>query len=289
MITNATKAMVPAMKEMWAVNFGDSDEYISFFFENHLKLDEKGMYQNQFVYQLNGQPVSMLSVLEAQLDNGQHKQEFWYIYAVVTAKEHRRKGYAGKVLLHVIELAKKKEIAVGLVPADEGLYRYYGKFGFESFFYNRTVKMNLLAGDGLADGWKLATAEQYKMMRDQFLANQGAVIWEKQAVEYAIKENENLGGKTYYLENTSYFLMVCPLEGKLIVRETNLPWDVLKNVCDSLAERFQCNTAFAVAPVGTWSQGAVVKHGMICNLGKSFSSLAGQSHVTEFYLGLALD
>lgn len=280
MVVNATPEMLPRMNELWNRYFGDSLEYSSFFFDSHLM--GKEVFENQYVYMEDNQLVSMLTVLEADLCEGEKKQRFWYVYAVVTDEAYRGRGFAGKVLSHVLKKAEEQGAAVGLVPANEGLYTFYGKAGFETFFYKQVTRFKLEKQPEKQDiQIELSHVEPavYKELRDEAFETKTYVKWDEHAVAYALQENENLEGQAYICNSASDFLLVCPSEGELIVRETNLPADRLKDVCNVLAMQYACSSVSVCTPV-TECDSTPIKHGMIYNY---------QGSQKSGYLGLALD
>lgn len=290
MVTKATKDMLPRMNELWSKYFGDSVEYSSFFFKQHLK--GKEVYENQFVYLENGQVVSMLTVLEGELSRKSKKDRFWYIYAVVTDETYRRRGYAGKVLKHVLDLAKKQNVFVGLVPANDALYNYYSKLGFETFFYKKVEELTLFPEEKKLCNLQIADASRYKQLRDEAYCNDNYIVWDEHAVEYALQENENSGGKAYICGDTGCFLLVCPVGEMLIVRETNLPQQKLQNVCNVLGKQFHCTKACIVANASSEVRGISVKHGMIFYSDRLSGTEEDSSNFIKEetgYIGLALD
>ena len=110
-----------------------------------------------------------------------------------------------------------------------------------------------------------ATVSQYKRLRDAACIGKYFVIWDEKAVKYALQENEHLGGKAYVWKGTPYFLLVCPVEEELVVRETNLPVTVLQDICNQLGTMFHCKTVtVSMLPFGANDRKAV-RHGMIYN------------------------
>lgn len=276
MVVNATPKMLPRMNDLWNRYFGDSQEYSSFFFQWHLIGEDK--FENQYVYIEDNQPVSMLSVLEADIICEQKVQRFWYVYAVVTDEQYRKRGYAGKVLEHVLKKAKEQNAAVGLVPANEKLYSFYQKAGFEPFFYHSVRQFVIHERAECEVKLTALEPEEYKKLRDMAYQKLTYVRWNQHAVEYALKENANMGGQAYGIAGTPYFFLVCPAEEELLVRETNLPLDMLEIVCSLPGVKSGCKRATIIGAASSSEE--TVKHGMIYNY--SFESQSG-------YLGLALD
>ena len=123
---------------------------------------------------------------------------------------------------------------------------------------------------------------KYNVLRNETFHVAGCVQWDDKAVEYALMENRNLGGMAYRIsfEKQEYVILFYAYKGELVVRETNLPVKILKEVCVELAKKYNCTTVKIItAPMG---QGELetLKHGMIYNY---------QGLTQNAYLGLALD
>ncbi len=93
---------------------------------------EKQLFNSCFNYcktvQSNGKTVSMLFLLPCEIEFSDKKETAYYIYAVATDKEYRRKGYMRKLLESV---KNETDGTVFLRPADEDLITLYEKCGFK--------------------------------------------------------------------------------------------------------------------------------------------------------------
>lgn len=281
MIRNATKDMLPQLIELWGECFGDSEEYSSFFFQN--KMIGTDVFQNQYVYMTDEHIVSMLSVLPAVIIEEKEERLFWYVYGVATKKEYRKKGYAGRLLNHILAKAMEEDAAVGLVPANDALFGYYKKFGFETYFYhkilqfdrkNRYEKRNMCI--------EPISYEHYVQLRKESYQSEGVVVWDEKSVAYALKENENLHGSACEVryEGKSYFSLFCKSNEELLVRETNVPEFLLQSIFCSLAEKEKCSKVRIIYSPSESNETGKEKHGMIYNK---------KNNLKYGYLGLALD
>ena len=90
-------------------------------------LDMIGPFENTFVYELNGKIVSTASAIPFVVGNKKGR----YIYAVATDINHRGKGYAGEILKNIREYYKDSADVLLLRPAQESLFDFYRKKGFE--------------------------------------------------------------------------------------------------------------------------------------------------------------
>lgn len=286
MIKNADRTLLPQLNKLWNVCFGDEIKYSSFFFSHKMIGDE--VFENQFVYMQDQKAVSMLSVLYAVIRTDNGVIPFWYIYGVATDPEYQKRGFAGELIRHVLSLAIEKNAAVGLVPASEGLFGYYKRFGFETFFY-RCKQCFAIEGNTEVDVELVQKLQiepvspaKYNVLRNETFHAAGCVQWDDKAVEYALMENSNSGGMAYQIsyEKQDYVILFYAYKGELLVRETNLPVKILKEVCIELAKKCNCTKVIIItAPMGQ-KELEMLKHGMIYNY---------QGVAQNAYLGLALD
>lgn len=111
------------IKALWKEAFGDEDEiidaYIETFHECEMLLTRE-------------QGDKLLSMLHLVPFTAQGCR-IAYIYAVATATEERGKGHATALINEAISRSKEAGMdAVALIPANEELKDYYGRFGFKS-------------------------------------------------------------------------------------------------------------------------------------------------------------
>lgn len=119
------------LKKLWSDTFGDDEEYINLLFDNGCKPAEC------FAEVYEGKVISVLYLLRGYIINGDQKLEGRYLYAAATDMNHRGKGLMAKLIREAQEYVKRNNISfISLVPADEGLYGYYVRFGFEPLMKN---------------------------------------------------------------------------------------------------------------------------------------------------------
>lgn len=137
---------------IWNGAFGDSREYIMKFLS---------MF-HEFVYVHNDDAIMTLFPVTLNDKNGH------YIYAVAVDKDKRNAGIGKKL----IEFAKKNmQDFLVLVPASEGLFKYYQKFGFvnnSSIGKYQTVKAD-----------EKISAKEYFLLRDKFFQSKNYIKWDE--------------------------------------------------------------------------------------------------------------
>lgn len=116
---------------LWKKTFGDSETVIDRFFESVLA------FENVILCCDGEKAVSMLSLMPAKIVSADgQKSDAYCVYAAATDEEYRKRGIMSKLLDFSAELAAERNADfLFLHPANEKLYSYYEKSGFEKAFF----------------------------------------------------------------------------------------------------------------------------------------------------------
>lgn len=119
------------LKELWHTVFGDDYDYINLFFKKEYSLCDT------FAEVIDGKIVSVLYLLNCRIDFNSETYKGKYLYAAATHPDYRSRGLMGKLINEALDYCKNASDTdfISLVPANDGLYDYYGKFGFETALY----------------------------------------------------------------------------------------------------------------------------------------------------------
>lgn len=115
------------IREIWDIAFPEDTAFNDWFF--------KYKFRSEFtiVYRENGVICSMLQALPYEI-SGFGKVS--YIYGAATRPQFRRRGFMEKLLRFTHENDRKRGFEGSiLIPANEGLFGYYGKMGYKTAFY----------------------------------------------------------------------------------------------------------------------------------------------------------
>lgn len=146
-----------ALRALWQEAFDEPEDFTDLFFSVGFSPDRCHCIRD------NGVPVSVLYWFDCYL----HGQKLAYIYGVATAKAHRSKGLAGKLMVQAHEVLQKQGYAgVILVPADQSLFDFYEGFGYETATF--TTKLICDAGDTPVTLRKISP-EEYTRLSQKFL------------------------------------------------------------------------------------------------------------------------
>ncbi|MGN0519288.1 MAG: GNAT family N-acetyltransferase [Candidatus Fimenecus sp.] len=127
----------PALYALWAQAFGDSKDTIDAFF--HLCYTP----ENTLVAETDGQARAALYLLENQLQTGENTYRAAYIYAAATEQGYRKNGLMSALLDYAAETAVQRNMDfLFLTPANDALFRYYGKRGFQIAFAKQVLRVS---------------------------------------------------------------------------------------------------------------------------------------------------
>ena len=119
----------PVLAELWQVCFEEERRYANFFFNNAFRPE------NCLVYRVAGRPAAMLHLLPAKIVCGGKPVRIHYVFACATAPEHRSHGYMNALLAYAALVGSQREEQFSaILPASPGLYDYYAKSGYMTFF-----------------------------------------------------------------------------------------------------------------------------------------------------------
>jgi len=129
MITFANKQTRIAVRRMWKICFNDSEAFMDLYFS------EKYKDENTLVYIEDNQVVASLQILPYSFTFYGENIPISYISGACTLPEFRNRGLMEKLLIASFEVMKQRNIPLSIViPANENLYKYYEKFGYEKVF-----------------------------------------------------------------------------------------------------------------------------------------------------------
>jgi predicted acetyltransferase len=115
---------------LWRICFpDDTEDFIRFYF------DRKYKQEYTLTYQVDGKIVSSLQLLPYSIAFYNSEIATSYISGAGTHPDYQSQGIMAKLLKESFEEMIRKEVAIAtLIPANTGLYGYYGKFGFAAVF-----------------------------------------------------------------------------------------------------------------------------------------------------------
>ncbi len=208
---------------LWADVFGDSEDYIRLFLPFLSRFEVFAVFEKEKI-------VSCFYLLPSEILCNGKSYKGYYLYAAATKESCRGKGYMGGLIKEAINELRKKADFISLVPANDGLYSYYSRFGFESVMYNyETVISCKGVCDSLKDGKALSGKEVNKLRKESFL---NAHLFTDKTMEYALSCYRFFGSE-FLRKNGKAFLYVkdenTVYEGLFSLEEKDLYLSFLEN------------------------------------------------------------
>ncbi len=120
---------------LWKEAFGDDDSYINGFLD-------VVQYEGRFfgLYGDSDELVCMLFLLDMPLKTQEGSLKSAYMYACATRIDCRGKGLFKQLYANAKQALRKEEYdCVFCVPANEGLFEFYKKLGFDKAFCRRKI------------------------------------------------------------------------------------------------------------------------------------------------------
>lgn len=179
--------------------FGDPQPYVDFFIEKRYNLS------NCFVLTKEDAPIGMLHSFPCSLMVGKKSYSCRYLYYIGVLKQYRNLGLATKMINYAVDVQHSEGTDVFcLLPANDALYKFYQKIGFQEFFKCDLIdisveKKNLPSVNFSAE----PDLNLFCKIRESFLAScKSYVKWDRHAIEYAVEECIFTGGRAIVFERT---------------------------------------------------------------------------------------
>jgi len=117
------------LKQLWQAAFGDSMDYVDFYFERAYSADKT------VTRRAGGKIVSAAQYRHFDIICGEQMLQGVYILGVCTYAEYRRKGLAASIVEQIISEQRALGVDVAfLIPSSAVLFEYYGQLGLERVF-----------------------------------------------------------------------------------------------------------------------------------------------------------
>ena len=198
MLIESNEKYVPELIELWKKVFGDEEEYIRLFFE-------KAYYDSEFFGKIcDGKIVSGFYLLKCSIRYEGKVYDGRYLYAAATLPEYRSVGIMSELIKEAMAYCKDKGLDfISLVPADDGLYDYYGRFGFYETMYKYRLDINKETATMRSFREISDMSEVYKI-RSSFKGNM--LLYNETASDYALSCLRFYGSRAFSLSEKAYYI-----------------------------------------------------------------------------------
>lgn len=162
----------PALKALWLACFEEKPEAVDLFF------DRLTAYCHGYKAMDDGAVIAALYLVDCTL-NGRQAH---YLCGASTRPDYRQRGVMRGLIAYALDDAKRRgDVFSVLCPADEGLYRFYGRLGYLAKCAARTVTLTRQELDAprAASGTPDVQALQSLCCHKNFL------LWNKEYIDFA--------------------------------------------------------------------------------------------------------
>ena len=232
-ILKAKTENLAEIKNLWTEIFDDGTEGF-FDFISSVTAPE-----DFYIIREDGKTASMLI---AVTDVEYKGKKGFYLYSACTAPEFRNRGFMNELVNFAVEDRKSqgKEFCV-LQPANEGLFEFYKKMGFDNVIKIRKCNVRIKKNMWRKAEFDIVTASRFKSIREKFYKGKMLHYTNKSYEKYA-QYLYTFGGSTAETENA--YAVYYEENGNLIV--TELLADSSYNamyLLQAIRERTGCETA----------------------------------------------
>lgn len=180
MIQFANKDTASEVRSMWKICFEDDDQFMNLFFSRQYR-DE-----NTLIYWVDGKAVACLQMIPYSIRFYGEVIPFYYLAGLCTLPEYRNKGYMGKLIHESFSVMKERNIPLSiLIPAEEWLFGYYEKYGFETTFEENSEDIGFKT---FLERHTSDCAEAYKAFDKEYQQKDFCVLKSEYDFETIVKE-----------------------------------------------------------------------------------------------------
>lgn len=188
------------IKTLWKRAFGDTNEFIEFYFSNRHK------NENMLIFLKDGAVAAMLTMFPLTIKSGEQTFVGRYIYAVATDEKYQRQGISTQLLNYAHQWMKEnKEKVSVLVPQSKALFEYYRKRGFKTVFKIDTLDIH---SDEMSKDFQNLECtpcdlKKFVRIRNAVFENSGLYAkWGEEDLNYIMRFAKFLGEDIFYFHNS---------------------------------------------------------------------------------------
>ena len=174
--------------------FDDPRSLAEFFVDRHRIL-------KRFV---RGRAVCQAALIPCSIMRSGESIPALYLYALSTDQKHRGKGFATELMEHV---TKRNRCPLITVPESEELVPFYEKRGFKSFYSSpekrieRGTSGSLITAEDITGKETAYIMKHLLLCRKQFCEREGDVVWDEEALSYALEDHMRANGRIAILSD----------------------------------------------------------------------------------------
>lgn len=197
----AKKGETVQQKEIWRNCFGDSTEFIDFYYANRYKEEQTVVLVH------DGEISAMLTIMPVNIITPDHQSfRTAMLYAIATDPKKQNKGFATELLNFCDRYYQETTEFSVLVPATKRLFDFYSKRGYRDRFFirealvSRSMTNNFsfnFAGKGTV---RPCSATDYNQRRNKHLKGRLYVAYDDEEIAYQKILSRRSGADIYAID-----------------------------------------------------------------------------------------
>ncbi len=258
MITVAGPEKIASLQTLWQECFGDSKDYIRFFFKNRFDACIP------LVYERHGVLLGAVYLFPTQIcDLGGNLRPAWYGYAGGVQESFRRQGVITALLQFSGELAARKQQPFFFSPANDRVAGYFLGLGIKPLYWLKRAVLRP-ENPGSPVSLEPLDAPTYLKLRNTRFKAPGYVQWDQEALTYTLAENAFCGGfaSLVCIGNTTYGALGRMEKQELLLQETTAPEHAVGQVAGALGAAYGAQRVTALLPAHSPLSGKLQMVGM---------------------------
>lgn len=186
------------LNEIWALCFGDGEEFRDFYFQERFQPDQT------MVYLIEDEIVAMLTMIPVDLWKEGKNIALSMLYAIATHQEYQHQGIATELMDYAAEYQKSQGTkALVLVPAEPKLFPFYERQGYQEFFAVREKVWSTESIQAMPQSLSCEispiTPLEYNEIRQKFL-QENFLLYGEEEVSYQKSISRFSGADIYALK-----------------------------------------------------------------------------------------
>lgn len=190
---------IPRQKEIWKLCFGDSDQYIDFYYANRYKAEDTMLLLT------GGEIACMLTMVPIEtIGSDQRRIAAVMLYAIATHPHYQRRVLATQLIDYTHNYLRYKEKVFSLlVPSQPQLFDFYGQQGYQPGFYIREIiftREKIERWDAVATEPSQAAQlgpHEYNQLRNEQLRGRLYVAYADEEIAYQAQLSRQFGGDLF--------------------------------------------------------------------------------------------
>lgn len=211
-----------AVLRLWRECFDDSDQYVDMFFSAVYRDDDALLLEH------DGQAVSSMLLQRYAMKIHGVTASISYVCGAATTRRYRDRGYMAQLMREALRVSYGRgDMLSTLIPANDPLYGFYGKFCFSPVFYinlERYTSAHTFRNEGVYERYySLDSADAYAFFAEMSAQRPCSVQHTREQYDLVLMENSADAGTVIALADGAglpvAMAFVTPSDGEATVRE----------------------------------------------------------------------